>query len=147
MPRTRYTPNQADIQTIKAFLRTVSWGGTCQLIQSLDGAYCYLHCKHYLLVPCPWNEYEKRSVEAIATAKRYNTKPGLIISGECSEHDFGRVNWWACREGFVVYWLGCENLLRHGDFILRSLDGIEWWNPELWGKELAKIQQKRIGNV
>lgn len=124
----QYEPNADDLSIIKELLDSVSWGDECALYQALDGSKVWLICEPCVLVPCHWQDFEARSLEARQAGELLNTKPGLLLHGECGSEDWGRVNWLAHEQGFATYWLGVQNQIRYGKFINHSLDGVEWWN-------------------
>ncbi len=115
-----------DIEVIQEFLSTVKWGDQTQTLPSPDGMRHFLLVPpHSVLFPCHWESPARD--EAIAMAKQYNTLPGLILWGEPNETDFDRVTDTLNREGFILNWIGMENRIRHGLFVVKNLDSLSWW--------------------
>ncbi len=131
MPRTKFKPHNEDILVIKDFLKQVSWGSECVLCHWLDGTKTYLLIpQKYILIPCHWSKFEQTIEPTINISAEFGVKPGVILHGECTPYDCDHVSWSAHKSGFVVYWIGVENIFCYGQMITKGLDGIDLWNPE-----------------
>ena len=132
MPRTKFTPNQRDLKAIKDFLRSVSWGSECTLCTQLDGSRVYLMTDSIVWLPCHWEQFEKNIEFCKQLGKNLNRSPGFIFYDRAPDYDCDRITWQAHREGFAVHWNDVHNAVSYSGFLVRALDGIEWWNPANW---------------
>ncbi|MGE5656198.1 MAG: hypothetical protein ACM37W_06240 [Actinomycetota bacterium] len=115
-----------DLEAIQDFLTTVRWAEKTQTLPQPQGkGHFLLVPPHSVLVPCSWESPARE--EAIALAKEYNTLPGLILWGEPSESDFDLITDQLSREGFIIKWVGLENRIRHGIFMVKNLDSLAFW--------------------
>lgn len=132
MPKTKFTPNQSDLQAIKLFLKSVSWGIECTLCTRLDGSRTYLLSDCIVWMPCSWQDFEREIDSCKALGKKLNVKPGFIFHDRAPDIDCDRIMWQAYREGVVNEWLDVYNRVQHSGFLVKAMDGIEWWDSTLW---------------
>ena len=129
MPHVRLQPDKTDRAIVKEFIRSVSWGSTCLLVQDLSNGRVHLFTNHYVLVPVHYSQLEESLGYIAELANRLNTKPGVIIHGDCSDAECERLSWVSHGVGFVTMWLGVHQRLFYDHWLVTgALDGIEWWN-------------------
>ncbi|HBB32335.1 MAG TPA: hypothetical protein DDZ80_31265 [Cyanobacteria bacterium UBA8803] len=81
----------------------------------------------YTLLP---SHYEAIDLERAKTlAAMCDVKPGVILYGEAPHYQVDKLSYELIKEGFVVYWLGVNNIVQFNNWLLKVLDGIQCLEP------------------
>ena len=82
---------------------------------------------NYTLLPSHYEAVDLQQANTLASI--CGVKPGVILYGEAPHYQVDKLSYELIKEGFVVHWLGVNNIVQFNNWLLRVLDGIDCLAP------------------